>query len=75
MSRNETTLEDILNYEEGTENYKFVSRDLSIYEAEDIFKDQVNKEDRIDAVLITHHGKPDESLLGIISAWDIIDIP
>lgn len=75
LSREETTLEDMLSYEEGTENYKFVSRDLSIYEAEDIFKDQVNKEDRIDAVLITHHGKPDESLLGIISAWDIIDIP
>lgn len=75
LSREETTLDQLIDYEEGTENYKFVSRDLTIYEAEDIFKDQVNKEDRIDAVLITHNGKSDESLLGIISAWDIIDIP
>ncbi|TFB22913.1 CBS domain-containing protein [Filobacillus milosensis] len=75
LSREDTKLEEILGYEEGPDNYQFVSRDLTIYEAEDIFKEQVNKENRIDAILITHSGKSDESLLGIISSWDIIDIP
>ncbi|RPF53304.1 CBS domain-containing protein [Aquisalibacillus elongatus] len=75
LSREETMLSELIEYEEGTDNYHFVSRDVTIYEAEDIFKEQVNKEDRIDAILITHNGKTSEKLLGIISAWDIIDIP
>lgn len=69
-----TTLDEILKYEEATENYRFISRDTTIYEAEDIFKNQVHREERIDAILITENGKTNEKLLGMISTWDIIDV-
>ncbi|MBY6035067.1 hypothetical protein KUV80_00275 [Fictibacillus nanhaiensis] len=59
--------------EEG--NYQFIGRNESIYIAEEKFKESFKKGIRLDALLITHNGKPTENLLGIITTWDVIDIP
>ena len=51
-------LQDILHYEKNEGNYKFISRYITIYEAEEIFKQGVERGLRFEAFLITEHGKP-----------------
>jgi predicted transcriptional regulator len=66
---------DLLIEIEFKENYKFVSRNTSIYEAYDLFIKQINKEQRnLDVLFITHSGKIDEKLLGLITIEDIASL-
>ena len=55
-------------------NYKFVSRYITIYEAEEIFKQGVERGGRFEALLNTEHGKPREKLIGIITPLDIMKV-
>lgn len=68
------TLEDILKYENNNRNYKFISRFMTIYEAEEIFKQGVERGRRFEALLITEHGKPHQKLLGIVTPIDIMKV-
>lgn len=68
------TLHDILMHEKNKVNYKFVSRYITIYEAEEIFKQGVERGRRFEALLITEHGKPHQKLIGIITPLDIVKI-
>ncbi|WP_144789240.1 CBS domain-containing protein [Lysinibacillus fusiformis] len=68
------TLHDILMHEKNRVNYKFVSRYITIYEAEEIFKLGVERGRRFEALLITEHGKPHQKLIGIITPLDIVKI-
>lgn len=70
----ETSLKNVLPFEEG-DNYKFIGSTTSVYEAVDIFKRHIGKGRRLEALLITRNGNPSEKLLGIITAWDILEIP
>lgn len=70
----ETSLVNVLPFEEGN-NYKFINSTTSIYEAVDIFKRQIGRGKRLEALLITKNGNPSEKLLGIITAWDVLEIP
>jgi predicted transcriptional regulator len=75
ISFSEVTLQDIVTYEEVGNTYRFISRETNIYEMKEIFLQQIESEEpKLNALLITHHGKPNESLLGIITAWDIINV-
>ncbi|ATP38695.1 hypothetical protein CSE16_00865 [Solibacillus sp. R5-41] len=47
------TLEDILHHENNDRNYKFSSRFMTIYEAEEIFKQGVERGICFEALLIT----------------------
>ncbi|MBO8156311.1 MAG: CBS domain-containing protein [Bacillaceae bacterium] len=67
-------LQEILNYEQIKENYRFIPKHTTVYEAEDIFKNQIQNGKRLNALLITDDGKPSRNLLGIITHWDIIHI-
>ncbi|RDW18106.1 hypothetical protein CWR48_10960 [Oceanobacillus arenosus] len=69
----EIEIRDVLSYEKG-DNFKLISSNTSVYEAEEIFKDQVGKGNRLEALLITKHGHPSEKLLGIITNWDIMKV-
>jgi predicted transcriptional regulator len=63
---------DLLSEIEFESNYKFVSRNTSIYEAYDLFINQINKKQRnLDVLFITHSGKAEEKLLGLITIEDI----
>ena len=55
-------------------NYKFVSRYITIYEAEEIFKQGVERGRRFEALLITEHGKTHQKLIGIITPLDIMQV-
>lgn len=71
----ETKIKDIIGYEEKADNYLFVSRNISIFKAKELYLNHINRGSvKLDALLITEHGKPDETLLGIITPWDVIDI-
>lgn len=74
MPRRIPTLGDILHHEKNEKNYKFISRTLTIYEAEEIFKQGVERGRRFEALLITEHGKPHQKLLGIVTPIDIMKV-
>ncbi|WP_010650253.1 CBS domain-containing protein [Oceanobacillus massiliensis] len=66
-------LTDILQCETG-DNYKFIKSGTSVYEAIEIFKEQIGKGIRIEALLITRKGTKSEKLLGIVTNWDIMEV-
>ena len=66
---------DLIPEIEFKENYKFVSRNTSIYEAYDLFINQINKKQRnLDVIFITQNGKPTEKLFGLITIEDIANL-
>jgi len=63
---------DMLSEIEYKSNYIFISRNTSIYEAYDLFIDQINNKQRnLDVLFITQNGKSHEHLLGLITIEDI----
>jgi predicted transcriptional regulator len=69
----EVLIEEILPFEKDT-NHQFIEKNTSVYEAVELFKEQIGKGNRIAALLITENGKPQGKLLGIITTWDIMGI-
>jgi len=74
ISREMTTLSDILRHIHTSRSYEFIPAGLSIYAAEEMFSEAVVKGRRLDALLITENGRDDEKLLGIITPWDLVKI-
>ncbi len=75
LSFSNTSLKKIIEHERNRKNYKFINKMMTIYEVKEIFKNIIEKDaPRIDALLITEHGKEDQALLGIITPWDIINM-
>ena len=74
ISREMPTLLDIYYHEKQKNTYRFVERDLSVYEAEEYFKKAVVGGKRLEALLITENGRPEEKLLGIITPLDLMKI-
>lgn len=65
-------VKDLIPEIEFRNNYKFISRDKSIYDAYDLFVNHVNSEKRnLDVLFITTSGKNSEKLLGLITIEDI----
>lgn len=62
----ETKIEELLDDDEKSQNYRFVSRNRDIYYIQDLFQ----KPD-VEAVFVTETGKANEKILGIITIWDI----
>ncbi|MDX1774025.1 CBS domain-containing protein [Oceanihabitans sediminis] len=66
---------DLLTEIEFKGNYKFVSRNTSIYDAYELFISHINDKQRnLDAVFITQNGKSTEKLLGLITIEDIASL-
>lgn len=70
-----TPVSELLHNGSDQQNYRFIPRSMSIYEAEEIFLATFKKHDGVDALLITENGKSDEKLLGMMTPRDLIDIP
>jgi predicted transcriptional regulator len=66
-----TTVGDVLPHAEREDNYAFLARDASLYDAREAFQIEGALRQPPDAVLITHSGTPTESLLGIITPFDL----
>lgn len=71
-----TKFVDILEYlkleNHSTEEFIFISRNKNIYDVEDIFKDYFIRKKRVGCVYITESGKANESILGMLTAWDVL---
>lgn len=67
----DTKVEEVLKYA-TKDNYQFISVETTILEAIEIFKKQFGQGNRLEALLITKHGRTTEKLIGIITNLDII---
>ncbi len=54
----------------SSESFRFISRNASLQNVNELFEKALRSQDRIGLVFVTQNGKPSEKLLGIISAWD-----
>ena len=66
----EMTVESTLQHEKKKENHLFVPREMSIFEAEELFKDAMEKGKRLEALLITDQ----DGLVGIVTPLDLMKI-
>lgn len=68
-------VKDFVSNIEFENNYKFIPRDTSIYEAYELFINQINTKRRnLDVLFITQTGKSNEKLLGLITIEDIANL-
>lgn len=56
---------------EDSDVYVFVAKNLNIYSVQDIFDEAIKNGRRVGALFVTNSGSHNESLLGIITAWDL----
>lgn len=53
---------------------QFVPKTINIFEVEEIFENAHKSNKNIEAIIITENGNRKESPLGLITAWDLIEI-
>lgn len=71
LSLTETSITDVFSFTEDKDNFSFLSRDSTLFEALEKFQTYERKGKRLEAILITQSGKDSEALLGIITIWDL----
>lgn len=64
---------DIMKYEKE-QPIEIVSKDINIFDVENIFEKAHKKKQKLEGVIITENGEADEVPLGIVTAWDLIEI-
>lgn len=67
----ETKIKDVLPHVEDEEHFCLLSRKATLFDALSKFDEFALRGKDLDAVLITDNGKPDQSLLGIITVYDL----
>jgi len=68
-------VKDLIPLIEFKQNYKFISRQTSVYEAYDLFIEQIIRKKRnLDVLFITNTGKKNEDLLGLVTIEDIAPV-
>lgn len=53
------------------ELFMFAHRGTTVFEIEDIFREQYKDNKRVESVFITENGKENEKILGLITPWDV----
>jgi len=66
-------ISDFIEYEKDRP-IEIVDKSINIFEVETIFEKAHKKKLKIEGVVITENGNIDEAPLGIITAWDLIEI-
>ncbi|GAB4573002.1 MAG: CBS domain-containing protein [Anaerolineae bacterium] len=76
ISLQETTIARVMacHCQESGEDYLFFSRKNTFFDVLQAFQESERKGCQLVAILITENGHPDESLLGIITIWDLPQI-
>lgn len=67
----ETTVAHVQEYIEREDNYTFLTRSATFFDAAEVFRVKSDGYGPIDAVLITENGESFESLLGIVTVADL----
>lgn len=71
FSLSDTDIEAVLGFSEDQDNYCFLSRNHTVFDALEKFHSYERRGKNLEAILLTQNGKPTESILGIITVWDI----
>lgn len=71
FSLRETTIAEVLRFTEDPENHCFLGRRSTLFEALARVEDFAARGKDLDAILLTHHGRSNESLLGILTLYDL----
>lgn len=71
FSLKETSIGEVLEYTEDPSHVAFMTPDTSVYVVLDHIQNQEAHGKHLDAILVTNSGKTNETLLGIITIWDI----
>lgn len=67
----EQSVAEVMKHQVDSENVVFLSRTSTVANALSAFDDFLQRGKRLEAILITHNGRPTESLLGIVTIHDI----
>jgi len=67
----ETKIEQVLPHTEDLEHYCFLTRRATLLDALSRFEDFAASGKDLDAILISHDGKPEQELLGILTLYDL----
>lgn len=73
LSIENITAADILQLE-SVHNVAFLERAGSIYDLETIFEESFDRNEKLEAILITQHGLKTEKPIGIVTSWDLVRI-
>ena len=74
FSRKKAVLSEILAHEGNRENHQFIKCNESVYEALEIFKANITRGRRLEALLITENGRRDEKLIGIVTPMSMMKV-
>ena len=64
---------DIMTFEKDRP-LVFISKEMNIFEVENIFEKSHKNKQKLECVIITENGSEEEKPLGIITPWDLIDV-
>ncbi|MCM3694145.1 CBS domain-containing protein [Neobacillus niacini] len=73
VNLDDTHISDIMKYEKD-HPIDFVAKSTNIFDVETIFEKSHKVKKKLEAVIITENGKKDETPLGIVTPWDLIEI-
>lgn len=71
VSLKDTPIESVLNHTEDEDYYCFLKRDQTLHDALEIFENYASRGKVLDAVLISHNGRPEDKLLGMLTVFDL----
>lgn len=65
-------VKDFMGEIEHPHNYRFISRNSSIYDAYSCFTDEIDKQGKnLDVLFITENGKATEAIMGLVTVEDV----
>lgn len=64
-------VKDVLDYEQESSVYEFISKETLIVDVIDMFEESQKQGRHLEALFITENGKKSEKLLDIITSWDL----
>ena len=71
FSVKETLISEVLDYTEDPNHVSFMNPENTVFDVFERIQQYELKGNRLEAILVTHSGKATESILGIITIWDL----
>ncbi|WP_227396198.1 CBS domain-containing protein [Jeotgalibacillus aurantiacus] len=66
-------VKDLLPFDKRKQNYRFIPKEMSVYEAQDRFAQAAERGEKLVALIITKNGASTERILGIVTPWDVME--
>ena len=67
----EATVDSVLGYSPNGNSFAFIARDCPVFKVIDLFEEASHQGHRLQAILITEHGKRNQKPIGIITVFDL----